>query len=285
VYRNGTVEVLSGCQDMGMGFRTLIGDIVRTQLGLPREAMSVKVGRGDYPPGPASGGSTTSVTVAPKSFVAADLARDGVLKLVANEWGLANADGLKLDKGLITGEGKSIEWKKACQLMTDDHLSFSTDQNGSYQKKQTQSQAVQFVEAMVDTETGVVKIKRVVALQNVGLPVNRNTIENQVAGAVIQGISYALFEDRILDRDTGAMVNTDLNMYKIAGPIDVPEIKTVIWREDWDVGVNCVGEPPAVPILGAVGTAVANAVGVQIASMPLTPDKILAALAGKESVA
>ena len=55
-----------------------------------------------------------------------------------------------------------------------------------------------------------------------------------------------------------------------------------IWREDWDVGVNCVGEPPAVPILGAVGTAVANAVGVQITSMPLTPDKILAALAGKE---
>ena len=79
------------------------------------------------------------------------------------------------------------------------------------------------------------------------------------------------------------MVNSDMNMYKIAGPIDVPEIMPIIWREDRDVGVNCVGEPPAVPMPGAVATAVANAIGVQVRSMPLTPDKVLAALGGKEA--
>ena len=125
-------------------------------------------------------------------------------------------------------------------------------------------------------------MKQVVALQNVGLPVNRHTIENQICGAVIQGISYALFEDRILNRQTGAMVNTDMNMYKIAGPIDVPEIVPVIWREDRDVGVNSLGEPP----IGADARRHRRRPwptpsACRCASMPLTPDKVLAALSCK----
>jgi xanthine dehydrogenase YagR molybdenum-binding subunit len=283
VYRNGTIEVLSGAQDIGMGFRTMIGDVVRTSLGLPRDLLVVKVGRGDLPNGPASGGSVTSRATAPKAFMAAQMARDGVLKLVAKEWGLENSLGLTLENGEIKGADKAIDWKRACRLMTEDHLSFSADQDGEFAKRPTESEAVQFAEVAVDTETGRVKVKRVVALQNVGLPVNRNTIENQLTGAVIQGISFALFEDRILNRQTAAMVNSDMNMYKIAGPIDVPEIVPVIWREDRDVAVNSLGEPPSVAVPGAIGTAVANAIGVQVRSMPLTPDKILAALAAKSS--
>jgi xanthine dehydrogenase YagR molybdenum-binding subunit len=285
VYRNGTIEVLSGAQDMGQGYRTLIGDVVRTHLGLPRELLVVQVGRGDLPPGPASGGSVTSRFTAPKGFLAAEMARDGVLKLVAQEWGLENALNLKLEDGVIRGDGKSIDWKKACQLMTDDHLSYTTDEDGPFRKKPTGSEAVQFAEVEVDVETGIIRVKRVVALQNVGLPVNRNTIENQICGAVIQAMSFCLFEDRILNRQTGAMVNTDMNMYKIAGPLDVPEIVPIIWREDWDVGVNSLGEPPVIPTPGAIATAVANAIGVQVRSMPLTPDKVLAALADKEHTA
>lgn len=282
VYRNGTVEVLSGAQDMGQGYRTMIGDVVRTHLGLPRDLLVVQVGRGDLPPGPASGGSVTSRATAPKAFMAAEMARDGVLKLVAQEWGEESALNLKLENGVIHGDGKSIAWKKACQLMTDDHLSYTTDEDGSFRKKPTGSEAVQFAEVEVDVETGIIRVKRVVALQNVGLPVNRNTIENQICGAVIQGLSFCLFEDRILNRQTGAMVNTDMNMYKIAGPLDVPDIVPIIWREDRDVGVNSLGEPPVIPTPGAIATAVANAIGVQVGSMPLTPDKVLAALADKE---
>jgi xanthine dehydrogenase YagR molybdenum-binding subunit len=282
VYRNGTIEVLSGAQDTGQGYRTMIGDVVRTHLGLPRELLVVKVGRGDLPPGPASGGSVTSRATAPKAFLAAEMARDGVLKLVANEWGLANTLGLKLEGGVIQGHGKSIDWKMACQLMTDAHLSFTTDEDGPFRRKRTESDAVQFAEVLVDVETGIIRVQRVVALQNVGLPVNRHTIENQICGAVIQGLSFCLFEDRILNRQTGAMVNTDMNMYKIAGSLDVPEIVPIIWREDRDVGVNSLGEPPVIPTPGAIATAVANAIGVQVRSMPLTPDKVLAALAGKE---
>jgi xanthine dehydrogenase YagR molybdenum-binding subunit len=77
------------------------------------------------------------------------------------------------------------------------------------------------------------------------------------------------------------MVNTDMNFYKIAGSLDVPEIVPVIWREDRDVGVNSLGEPPIVPTAGAIATAVANAIGAQVRSAPLTPDRVLAALSAK----
>jgi xanthine dehydrogenase YagR molybdenum-binding subunit len=265
-----------------MGYRTMIGDVVRTYLGLPRDLLVVQVGRGDLPAGPASGGSVTSRATAPKAFMAAQMARNGVLKLVANEWKLDNTTGLKLENGVISGNGKTIDWKQACRLMTEDRLTYTSDQDGEFLKPPTGSEAVQFAEVDVDTETGRIRVRRVVAMQNVGLPVNRHTIENQICGAVIQGVSFTLFEDRILNRQTGAMVNTDMNMYKIAGSLDVPEIIPVIWREDRDVGVNSLGEPPSVPICGAIATAVANAIGVQVRSMPLTPDKVLAALSAKE---
>jgi xanthine dehydrogenase YagR molybdenum-binding subunit len=285
VYRKGTIEVVSGAQDIGMGYRTMIGDVVRTHLGLPRDLLVVKVGRGDYPDGPGSGGSVTSRATAPKAFVAAEMAKDALRKLVAKEWNLEDSTGVTLEGGVFKANDKTMKWAKACRLMTRDHLSFTADHDGDFLKKPTGSEAVQFADVSVDTETGIVKVNKVIALQNVGLPVNRNTIENQITGAVIQGISFCLFEDRILNRQTGAMVNPVMDQYKIAGPVDVPDIIPIIWREDREVSVNSLGEPPVVGTPGAIGTAVADAIGVQVRSMPLTPDKILAALAAKSKLA
>jgi xanthine dehydrogenase YagR molybdenum-binding subunit len=281
VYRNGTIEVVSGAQDIGMGYRTMIGDVVRTRLGLPRELLVVKVGRGDYPAGPGSGGSVTSRATAPKAFVAAEMAKEALRKLVAKEWGLEDSTGVTFEEGVFKGDGKTMEWAKACRLMTEDHLSFTTDEDGEFVKPPTGSEAVQFADVSVDTETGIIKVNKVIALQNVGLPVNRNTIENQITGGVIQGISFALYEDRILNRQTGAMVNPVMDQYKIAGPVEVPEIISIIWREDREVSVNSLGEPPTVPTAGAIATAVASAIGAQVRSMPMTPDKVLAVLAAK----
>lgn len=282
VHRDGTVEVLSGCQDMGTGYRTMIGDVVRTHIGVPRDVLVVKVGRSDYPPGPASGGSVTSRFTAPKGFMAAERAKQAILKLVADKWGLDDTSGMTVEDGVVRAGGRMLEWPKACRLMGEERRSFTADEDGPYWKPPTGSEAVQFADVRVDTETGIVHVDRVVALQNCGLPVNRHTIENQICGAVIQGLSFALFEDRILNRQNGAMVNANMDMYKIAGPLDVPEIVPIIWRPERDVGVNSLGEPPIIPTAGAIATAVADAIGVQVRSMPLTPDKVLAALAGKE---
>ncbi len=77
---------------------------------------------------------------------------------------------------------------------------------------------------MVDTETGVVRVTRIVAVQDCGLVVNKLTCESQVAGGVIMGLNYALFEERIMDRHTGRQVNADMEFYKLGGIEDMPKI-------------------------------------------------------------
>ncbi len=283
VYRDGTVEALNGAQDIGTGFRTMLGDVVATHIGIGRDQLKVRIGRSEYPFGPASGGSVTSRFVAPRAFMAADKAKKAILDLVAIEWELDDTEGLSIEDGVIRGpDDRQMEWGRACRLLSEERVSFSADDEGEFWKQPTGSDAVQFVEADVDIETGIVYVRRIVALQDVGLPVNRHTVENQITGAVIQGLSFCLFEDRILNRQTGAMVNPNMDMYKIAGPRDVPEITPVIWRSRDDPGVNSLGEPPIVPTCGAIACAVANAIGTQVQSMPLTPRQVLAVIAGKE---
>ena len=127
----------------------------------------------------------------------------------------------------------------------------------------------------------IVGVNKVAAIHDCGRPMDRLTLESQVHGGVIQGISYALFEDRRLDRNTGVMVNPDLESYKIAGFSDVPEIYCEI--VDMNQGQNAsgavgIGEPATVPTSGAIANAIYHAIGVRIRSLPMTPDKILNAL-------
>jgi xanthine dehydrogenase YagR molybdenum-binding subunit len=201
-----------------------------------------------------------------------------MVKLVADEWKV-DAAGLKIESGVVSGGGKSMEWKQACKLISESSLSFSVSEAGTYADNNTESACVQFARLAVDVETGIVRVQKVVALQDMGQAVNRRTAENQICGAVIQAISFALFEDRILNRTNGAMVNPNLEMYKIAGPVDIPEIVPVIWQSRPDAAVNSLGEPPAVPGPGMIGCAIANAIGVPVRTMPMTPRRILAALA------
>ena len=83
---------------------------------------------------------------------------------------------------------------------------------------------VQFAEVTVDIETGIVKVTRVLAIQDCGLVVSRLTAESQVYGGVIGSLNFALFEDRILDRNTGQMVNPNMEWYLLAGMSDIPKI-------------------------------------------------------------
>ena len=287
IYRDGTVEALSGAQDIGTGFRTLLADCVRSQIGdIPRKLVVARVGDSSLPPGPASGGSVTSRFVAPKAFNAALQARQVLLKLVSVEWGGVDPATLRVTAGEVTStDGRSMSWEKACKLISGDRLTITTSEDGPFWKAPTGSEAVQFVDLTVDVETGIVRVRRIVALQEVGLPVNRSALENQITGGVIQGLSFCLFEDRILNRQTGAPVNANMDFYKIAGSMDIPEITTVLWRSREDSGVNSVGEPPVIPTPGAIACAVANAIGRRVTTMPLTPAKILAALARDGGVA
>jgi xanthine dehydrogenase YagR molybdenum-binding subunit len=144
-----------------------------------------------------------------------------------------------------------------------------------------------FAEVEVDTETGRISVLKVVAVHEVGRILNRLTAESQVVGGITQGISTALFEERVLDENTGKMVNPNLQSYKIATSMDMPEI-VPLFVDLADPRINNLGnkglgEPPRIPPSAAVANAVYNAVGIHLREIPMTPDKVLRALQGKEA--
>jgi xanthine dehydrogenase YagR molybdenum-binding subunit len=144
-----------------------------------------------------------------------------------------------------------------------------------------------FAEVEVDTETGKIKVKKVVAAHDVGRVINRQTAESQVLGGIIQGLSAGLFEEKLMDPETGTMVNPNLHDYKIATALDIPEIipifADVVDDRLNNLGTKGLGEPPRIPSSAAIANAVYNAIGVHVREIPMTPAKVLAALKRKEA--
>ena len=264
VHRDGKVEVSNGAQDIGTGTRTVLAIIVAEVLGFRPEEIHVNLGRTRWPSGPGSGGSQTAPTLGPCARQAAEKAREAVL-------GSAKPGDRKV-------------WNAACARMEGEKQTFKGTRPKSYAQFHGQVAGVQFAEAEVDVETGVVRVTRVLALQDCGRVIDRLTAESQVIGSVIQGISYALFEDRVLDRKTARLLHGDLEGYRIAGSKDVPDIEAVMFdvaNAGNSVGMMGLGEPPSVPTAAAIANAVAHAIGARVRELPITPARVLAALAAK----
>jgi xanthine dehydrogenase YagR molybdenum-binding subunit len=132
----------------------------------------------------------------------------------------------------------------------------------------------------VDKETGVIKMKKFVAVQDIGLVIAPQQAESQINGALIMGIAYSLFEQRISDPATGAFVNCDLANYKLARLGDIGEFVVEFYEPESERkrGVIGLGEPPVIAPGAAISNAVANALGVRVSPIPLTPQRVLAAL-------
>lgn len=280
VYRSGRVEVRIGIQDIGTGANVLPVDVTAWHLGLPRDLITGKVGNSNYPPGPASGGSVTSRFTAPAVRDAAQKAMERVRRDLAAEWDM-DEKSISYKEGMFSGDGRQASWQQACSLLSSEKITAHGEFNDDYWESGT-SDCTQFVIVEVDTETGIVRVKKVVAIQCCGKPVNRLTAENQIHGGVIQGISYALFEDRVLDGPTGGFLNDGLIYYKIAGPTDIPEIVPVLDVNEGEEGVRSIGEPVTIPTSGAIANAVANAIGVRVRDLPITPERVLRALENKQ---
>jgi xanthine dehydrogenase YagR molybdenum-binding subunit len=140
---------------------------------------------------------------------------------------------------------------------------------------------VQFAEVAVDTETGIIKVERVLGVYDCGRVVNPLAVQSQVNGGILHGLSWALYEQRLLDGQTGRMVNANLEQYKIAGPKETPEIEVVLIEQYLGrnaTDVNGIGEPANIPTAAAIANAVYNAIGVRIRTLPMKPHVVLAAL-------
>ncbi len=276
---DGSVEVKSATQDIGTGARTILAIIAAELLGLNVADIRSNIGNSTFPPGQASGGSTTTPSMSPPCFAAVSQARDALFAKIAP--GLkAKPEELSLKDGkiLVNGEAK-LDWKDACRKLGMMPIS----ETGKFEKglSSVGVGGCQFADVTVDIETGVVRVKKIVAIQDTGLILDLMTWESQVYGGVIGGLNYGLFEERIMDPTTGVMLNPDMEMYKLAGPSDIPEIVVKAYDppDQKSRGVIGVGEPPTIATAAAIANAVTNAIGVRVTRWPMTPRNVLNALA------
>jgi xanthine dehydrogenase YagR molybdenum-binding subunit len=224
-----------------------------------------------------SGGSTTAASAMPAIRVTSVMARDALFAKVAPTLG-STPDNLVAEGGRIFVKGtpsKGLSWKDACKLIGTEPISVDGQWEDGLSGSGTSG--VQFAEATVDVETGIVRVTRILAIQDCGLIVDKLTAESQAYGGVIAAINFALFEDRILDRVTGQMVNPNMEMYLLAGMSDVPKIDIMLNNMP-ERGVIGIGEPPTVSTASAIANAVRNATGATIRSLPLHPHRVLAAI-------
>jgi xanthine dehydrogenase YagR molybdenum-binding subunit len=285
---DGTVTAKTSTQDLGTGQRTVTDIVVAEILGLEVPQITLKIGESDYGQSSGSGGSTTCPSQAPAALIAATKARDELFKAIAPKLG-ARAEDLTIEPGKVVDKasGKSWEWKQACSrlgMASAEGVGTWTFPESQKPENKGVSKSgvggVQVAEVTVDTETGVVRCTKIVAVQDCGLIINKQGCESQVAGGVIMGLNYALFEERILDQQTGRQVNANMEFYKLGGIKDMPQI--VVEMVDMpERGVIGIGEPPTISTHAAISNAVFNAIGVRVPYTPLTPERVLAALAGK----
>jgi len=286
---DGSVLVEIGTQDLGTGTRTIITQVAAETLGLQMGAIKLAIGSSDLPPDSASGGSTTVGGVSSSTRKAAVNALAKLFEAAAPALGAQPEDLEAVDSRIrVKGNpSKTLSWQAACRKLGTTKISEMGENNQRNPGGLNTSGAagVQVADVSVDTETGLVKINRYIAVQDCGMIINPRLAESQIHGAVIMGISTALFEQRVMDEQTGRMLNADMEFYKLAGINDIGEIVVHLdIREENDKrGVIGLGEPPAVAICAAVGNAVANAIGVRVPNIPMTPDHVLGALEGRNA--
>ena len=278
---DGGVVMRLGTQDLGTGTRTLVAVVTADSLGLKPNQVRPEIGDTLFGVSPASGGSTTAASISPGIRVAAVKALDALMEKVAPALGV-DAASLVAQSGRIYSRddsAKALSWADACKYIGPQPISADGDWRPGMSS--TTTSGVQFAEVTVDVETGIVRATRILVLQDCGLVLSRLTAESQCYGGVIGSLNFALFEDRILDRNTGQMVNPNMEWYLLAGMSDIPHIDIRL-KDQPERGVIGLGEPPTVSTAAAIALAVRNAIGVPVRSLPLTPARILASLAQQQ---
>ena len=263
---DGRATVITAMQDIGTGTRTAMAQIAAEELGLPLEHVDVVLGdsaRGPY--ASISAGSSTLPSMGPAVRAAAADAREQV-EDIAEQRGLAKGTPLEeivgvLEESQILGKGARGPNPTGMSVLTF---------------------GVHVVEVAVDVETGEIVVERVAAIHDVGRIVNPLGASSQVEGGVIQGIGHTLSEQRLLDPETGRILTTSLDAYRMPTIADVPEIICeFVDRPDehlTNLGSKGLGEPPIVPIAAAIANAVRDATGADVHELPISREEMLRAL-------
>lgn len=283
---DGTVDVVTGTQDIGTGARTGLAQVAAEALGLPLDQVAFHLGdTANGPYAPVSSGSATQPSMGPAIRAAAT---DAIRQLLEKAAGFLEepVERLSFRNGKIHVEGEPEDRATSIAAVTGSVAPEMIMGQGSRGpnpgNKTVRTFGVQCVEVEVDVETGEVAVLRVVASHDCGRIINPKLVDSQVIGGVTQGIGYALTECRVVDAATGIVLNANLEEYKVPTVADVPPIEharvDVPDDEANATGAKGIGEPPLIPTAPAIGNAIFDAVGVRLHDVPLSRDRVLTAI-------
>jgi xanthine dehydrogenase YagR molybdenum-binding subunit len=290
---DGSIEVFSSAQDIGTGTRTVLAQVVAEEFGVRPEDVGCYIGDTRYPIGPPSGGSRVTGSLTPAARNAAHRAARDLAARVASSLDSPPED-IVFAAGRVCARGagkKSLSFKEAVKAAKFEEIAHRAIRNADYEGYMMEGPdfsvsrhgigGVQFADVIVDTETGIVKVARIVAVHDCGRPINPMLVESQVYGGVIQGLSYALYEERHLDPTSGQQLNANIDQYKMVGSFEVPAIEVHILEQYGGISstdARGVAEPANVATGAAIANAFYNATGKRIRTLPMSPPNVLASL-------
>jgi xanthine dehydrogenase YagR molybdenum-binding subunit len=290
LFSDGGVTIKTGAMDLGTGTKTCACMVAAEELGVPLE--NVRIINADTaitPYASSSGGSMTLPSVAPAVRSGAAIVKRQVLAWASEALGVP-ADDLEIRNDSIVSRSdpskkRTLDALFRAKGVLDVIGIGNREQNPA--NKAIMPFGAHFVEVEVNTETGQVKVVRMVAANESGRVINSKTFECQVFGGMTMGLGYALTEKRVMDRRTGKMCNANLRDYKVPGALDVPADHEVVPidlkdNECNNVGCKGLGEPAHVPTAAAIANAVYDAIGVRPVDGPIDSRMILELLDSKK---
>ena len=296
---DGSVEVLMSSIEEGQGPKTILSQIAAEELRAPLESITMATPDTDVTPFDASTTSSrTTFHMGNAVRKAAKDAKEQLLEIGSKILG-AEIKELRIEKGKIYAKKNPDKRFTFAEIIKSRYKAgLDIIGRGSYYTTVPRGTGAMwaapsifwmygahYVEVEVDTETGRVKILKILAAHDVGKAINPATCEGQIEGGVVHGIGPTLFEEMMIG-EKGNVLNSSFLDYKIPTVLDVPEITPFIIEEahkEGPYGAKGIGEVTLVPTASAIANAIYDAIGIRIKDLPITPDKILKALKNKQS--
>ena len=284
VTSDGRVSVITAMQDIGTGTRTVMAQIAAEELGVPLDRVEVVLGdsaRGPY--ATLSAGSSTTPSVGPAVRAAAADVKRQIIQIAAQRHHLEE-DVIDIKDGMVVSADGSLSQplEELVGLLEDAQILGQGARGPNPTGMSVLTFGVQVVEVAVDIETGEVRVERVAAAHDVGRIINPLGARSQVEGGIIQGIGHTLSEQRLMDMETGRILTTTLDAYRMPTIADVPEIVCEFVDEPDEhltsLGSKGLGEPPIIPLAAAVANAIRDATGADVHELPITREEMLRAL-------
>ncbi|MCC7283785.1 MAG: xanthine dehydrogenase family protein [Acetobacteraceae bacterium] len=296
VEMDGTVVVRSGVTDIGAGQASALGQIAAELIGVPLERVVIYNSDSAVTP---LAGTTTATRALYMTGNATRLAAEGVRRRLvaraAQHFDVA-PERIVLADGTVSvldAPGRSMGLVDLVRICASEGVHRSElaifrapfsdpldPETGQGQAHPDYTFGAHAVEVSVDTETGEVRVLKSIGAHDVGQCINRAAVEGQIQGGVQNGQGYALSEEMLYDE--GRLTTPSFSEYLMPTSMDMPRVETILLESRSGIGpfgAKGIGEPGMTPVAPAIANAVADAIGVRVFEMPITPERVIAALA------